>query len=134
MRGLALGVARGLPCPVMLGFIRRLLRGPSVTVPETDRIPEGEARKVAIGDPLAGGLELVLCRVEGRLHALDTVCPHEGGRIVPGPLIDGRYALCPLHNYKFDPRTGAEARALCRAARTFRVKEAHGSAEIWGAR
>ena len=48
----------------------------------------------------------VLCRVDGELHALDALCPHEGGRIHDGPLAQGKYAVCPLHNYKFDPRTG----------------------------
>ena len=64
---------------------------------------------------------MILCRVEGRLHALDALCPHEGGRIVPGPLVEGKYALCPLHNYKFDPRTGKAVDVSCKAARTYRA-------------
>lgn len=97
----------------------------------TGKLPEGEARKVDIGDVVAGGTQVVLCRVGGKLYALDAVCPHEQGRITPGPLLEGKYALCPLHNYKFDPTNGASVNARCRAAKTYRVVEKDGDAEIW---
>ena len=52
------------------------------------KLEEGQARKVMLGDPVAGtGCNVVMCRVEGRLYALDDACPHEGGRISEGPLL-----------------------------------------------
>ncbi len=115
----------------MLGRILNVFRKRGVLIPDTGRLAEGEARKVDIGDPFAGGKQVILCRVDGRIHALDSLCPHEGGRIQPGPLVEGRYATCPLHNYKFDPRTGKAVEVTCRPARTYRVVEKGDSAELF---
>ncbi len=115
----------------MLRRLLRLFRRPAVLVPGTTRIAEGEARKVDIGDPLAGGLQVLLCRVDGKLHAIDNHCPHDkGGRIESGPLIEGRFARCPLHNYQFTPQDGRERNGGCKRARTYSVTEKHGEAEL----
>lgn len=123
--------SRGVSIARMLGRLFGFFRGKGMIVKGTGKLPEGEARKVDLGDVLAGGKQVLLCRVKGRLHALDTHCPHEGGRIVPGPLAEGRYAVCPLHNYKFDVATGENVGHLCTAAKTYRVVEKDGDAEIW---
>ena len=116
----------------MLGKLFGLFGGKPVVIRGTAKLPEGHARKVDIGDLLAGtGRQVVLCRVGGELHALDALCPHEGGRIADGPLLEGRYALCPLHNYKFDPRTGASVEVSCKSATRYRVVETNGDAELW---
>ncbi len=102
-----------------------------IRVPGVDRLPEGEARLVLFprhGDGPPG--ELVLCRVGGRLFALGSECPHEGGRIAEGPLEGGRFAVCPLHQYKFDPRDGEAVEVECGPARTYPVRETGGTAEI----
>jgi nitrite reductase/ring-hydroxylating ferredoxin subunit len=115
----------------MLGRLLDLLRGKPAIVRGTGKLAEGHAKKVDLGDPLAGGTTVVLCRVGGELHALDARCPHEGGRIADGPLHEGRLALCPLHNYLFDPRTGAVERGACGKATVYRVRERGGDAEVW---
>ena len=48
---------------------------------------------------------LVLARVDGELHALDSVCPHAGGPLGDGEL-DGPKLTCPWHGWSFDVRTG----------------------------
>ena len=109
----------------MLEKLRSLFRGRPVLVKGGAGVVEGSARRVEIGDLLAGtGVELLLCRIEGRLFAIDTRCPHEGGRMVPGPLLEGVHVLCPLHNYRFDPRTGAPWRPVCGKARTYKIGRA----------
>ena len=115
-----------------MGFLD-LFRGKPALVKGAGKLPEGQARKVEFGDVLAGtGKQIILCRVEGRLYALDAVCPHEdGGRISDGPLIEGKRAVCPLHNYLFDPRTGASVGGVCRNAKRYKVREADGDCEIW---
>jgi nitrite reductase/ring-hydroxylating ferredoxin subunit len=98
----------------------------------THRLQEGHAKKVDVGDVLAGtGRSVIFCRLGGELYALDAVCPHEGGRITDGPLVEGRYATCPLHHYKFDPRTGAPVDVACNKATVYRVREKDGDAEVW---
>ena len=114
-------------------FLRRVAILKVATTIGTNAVIEGTARKVTIGDPLSGdGMELVLCRVQGKLYALDTRCPHEdGGRLVAGPLAQGELAVCPLHNYRFDPKSGKPVQALCRKAKRYRVVETGGDAELW---
>lgn len=80
---------------------------------------------------MAGGVEIVLCRKGGELHAVDRVCPHEGGRISDGPLLDGKYVVCPLHNYRFDPTTGKAVGVSCGNAKTYRVKTKGADCEVF---
>ena len=116
----------------MLSRLLHFLRGRSIRVPDTQAIPDGEARKLEIGDPLAGGHSVLLCRVNGKLLALDDRCPHEkGGRLSAGPLVEGRWARCPLHGFLFDPNGGRERSGGCGAARTCRVSEEGGGARLW---
>lgn len=115
----------------MFGRLRDLLSGKPLLVKGTAKLPEGHSKKIDVGDPLAGGKQVVLCRVDGQLYALDARCPHEGGRLIDGPLHEGRAAVCPLHNYLFDPKNGAVVRGTCAKARTYRVRESNGDAEVW---
>jgi nitrite reductase/ring-hydroxylating ferredoxin subunit len=115
----------------MLSRILGLLRGQGVLIQGVDKLPEGQSRKIAIGDPLAGGTEIVLCRLDGKLYALDRVCPHEGGRIDDGPLHERRFLMCPLHNYKFDPATGRAVGVACKSAKTYRVRAKGSDCEVW---
>lgn len=102
-----------------------------VRIPGVARLPEGEGRKVLVpGElPESPPLELLLVRLGGVLYALDATCPHEGGRLAEGPLWDG-CVTCPLHLYRFDPRTGAAIEVDCDPARTFPVREVDGAAEL----
>lgn len=108
----------------MLGRLFGLFRRQPVRIEGAAAIPEGESRKVTLGDPVAGnGTDLVLAKVDGRLHAVDARCPHAGGFIIDGPLADGRFVVCPLHNYRFDPATGDCDNAPCGKARVYRTEQ-----------
>ena len=115
----------------MFGKLLSAFRGKPALIKGAGRLEEGQSKRIELGDVLAGGVAVILCRVDGELLALDDRCPHEEGRIVAGPLAQGRYAVCPLHNYRFDPRTGAAENASCKKARTYRVREVGGDAEVW---
>lgn len=112
----------------LFGFL-----GPKPTLVQgTSKLPEGESKVIALGDPMAGGTEIVLCRRDGKIHALDRNCPHnKGGKLVDGPLQGGKYVMCPLHNYKFDPATGAEASGGCSNAKLYRTREKGDDTEVW---
>lgn len=103
-----------------------------VRIPGSARLDEGQAKKILVPGARAEAppLEIVLVRLGGRLFALDSLCPHEGGRIGEGPLWEGRYVACPLHLYRFDPRTGAAIEVECAPATTYPVREVGGAAEL----
>ena len=115
----------------MLGRLLDLFRGRSIVIQGVAKLPDGQSKKFDIGDPLAGGRQFVLCRLDGELFAVDALCPHEGGRISDGPLVDGRHVMCPLHNYKFDPKSGAAVGRVCKNARTYRVREEQDGCRVW---
>lgn len=115
----------------MWKLLGALFRGRPIEVQNSSDLKDGEARSVAVGDVAAGGLRLLLCRVEGKLHALDSLCPHDGGRIASGKLIDAKYVTCPLHHYVFDPKDGRVVQGSCRKAKLFRVEESGGKATIY---
>lgn len=58
------------------------------------------------GRPLLfNGTEVALFRDGDTVHALGGLCPHRGGPLGNGTVVDGK-AVCPLHLRDFDLRTG----------------------------
>jgi len=115
----------------MLSKLWRAFGRRPILIKGAGTLAEGMSARATIGDPFAGGTEIVVCRLDGRLHALDRLCPHEGGRIIDGPLAEGRYVVCPLHNYRFDPRDGKAVGIACERARVYRIREKGPDAEVW---
>jgi nitrite reductase/ring-hydroxylating ferredoxin subunit len=99
-----------------------------VRLPGAASVAEGTGRKVRIPREGAPPLEILICRVAGRLRALDTLCPHEGGRLNEGPLAEGRHAVCPLHLFHFDPKDGSCVDVDCAPAKVYRIEEDGGDA------
>ncbi|AHB04717.1 naphthalene 1,2-dioxygenase [Pandoraea pnomenusa 3kgm] len=69
-----------------------------------DAIPEDDVIGVVVA-----GREIALYGVDGEVFATDNVCTHGNARLCDG-FLDGHEIECPLHQGKFDVRTGA---ALC---------------------
>jgi nitrite reductase/ring-hydroxylating ferredoxin subunit len=63
-------------------------------------LKEGRMRSCKVADR-----DIVLCRVEGKVYALDNVCTHALARMSEGRL-RGTRLICPLHGASFDARTG----------------------------
>lgn len=53
----------------------------------------------------AGGTAVCLANIEGRLSALDNVCPHRQGPLGQG-WVEGNAVVCPWHAWAFDAGTG----------------------------
>lgn len=51
------------------------------------------------------GTDVALMRDGSEVHALGGTCPHRGGQIADGRVVDGD-AICPLHLWDFDLATG----------------------------
>ncbi len=64
-------------------------------------IPPGEGRNFTVQ-----GFELAIFRTRnGGVFATQAQCPHKNGPLADG-LVGGSFLICPLHNWKFDLRTG----------------------------
>ena len=73
---------------------------PFVKVASIAKLPPGSATQVEVaGHPYA------LCNVDGKMYALDGVCPHAGGPLGCGAL-HGNMLVCPWHGWEYDCRTG----------------------------
>ena len=66
----------------------------------TQSCPSGEARELLVEDRL-----IALFNVDGRFHALDGICPHQGGSLGKGKLT-GCIITCPWHGWQFNVSTG----------------------------
>ena len=54
---------------------------------------------------IVNGAEIALMRSGATVLAIGNLCPHRGGQLGDGRVEDGR-AICPLHGWDFDLRTG----------------------------
>jgi len=73
---------------------------PFVRVAFVSQLAPGSVMEVDVG----GGY-YAICNVEGRIHALGGVCPHQGGPLGQGA-VNGANLTCPWHAWEFDCRTG----------------------------
>ncbi len=67
-------------------------------------VPENDVTAVR-----AGGREIALYSVDGDIFATDNICTHGHARLCDG-FLEGAEIECPLHQGRFDVRTG---KAMC---------------------
>lgn len=65
-----------------------------------DELPPGTAREVE-----HEGRIYALFNLDGEVHAIDGICPHQGGPLAEGDFSDA-VVTCPWHGWQFDIRTG----------------------------
>ena len=75
-----------------------------IDVAASGTLPEGDVIGVDVG-----GKSIALYQIDGEVYATDTICTHGNARLCDG-FIEGHEIECPLHQGKFDIRTG---KALC---------------------
>lgn len=86
-----------------------------------DAVPQEDVVAVQIA-----GKEVALYGVDGEVYATDNICTHGHARLCDGFLEDGEIE-CPLHQGKFDVRTGkAMCAPLTEDIRTYPVKIENG--------
>lgn len=82
-----------------------------------DEVPQDDVIAVS-----AGGREVALYGVDGEVYATDNVCTHGQARLCEG-FLEGHEIECPLHQGKFDVRTGTPTCApVTEAIRSYPVK------------
>ena len=81
-------------------------------------LSDGERTAVDVG-----GITILLCRIEGRYHALRDICSHADQALSEGRL-RGHTVYCPLHGARFDVRTGeCLARPATEDVQSYTVEE-----------
>ena len=65
-----------------------------------DQLPRGPALEVE-----HEGRIYALFNVGGEIHAIDGVCPHQGGPLADG-VLEGTCVSCPWHGWQFDVTNG----------------------------
>lgn len=65
-----------------------------------DELPPGRMRRVDLR-----GRRILLANVEGSVFAVDDTCTHEEASLSTG-VLRGELVKCPLHNSRFNVRTG----------------------------
>jgi nitrite reductase (NADH) small subunit len=63
-------------------------------------VPPGTGRECVVDDRI-----IAVFNVDGRLFAIDGICPHAGGPLATGCL-SGTVVTCPWHGWQFDVTTG----------------------------
>ena len=86
-----------------------------------DAVPEEDVVAVTVA-----GKEVALYGVDGEVYATDNICTHGHARLCDG-FLEGTEIECPLHQGKFDVRTGkAMCAPLTEDIRTYPVKIENG--------
>ncbi len=75
-----------------------------VKVAQESDIPEGEVRDFEVD-----GIGIALCKVDGKIYAVEDVCSHDDGPLGEGEL-EGYQIVCPRHGARFDVRSGEVCR------------------------
>ena len=87
----------------------------------SDAVPEEDVVAVTVA-----GKEVALYGVDGEVYATDNICTHGHARLCDG-FLEGGEIECPLHQGKFDVRTGkAMCAPLTEDIRTYPVKIENG--------
>jgi NAD(P)H-dependent nitrite reductase small subunit len=102
------------------------ISGPSVPeypVARLDDLPDPGARVA-----YAGGREVALFHVGGRVYALDNACLHVGGPLAEGIVEDG-CVTCPWHDWRYRLHDGTRVGPGGLAVATYQVRLVDG--EVW---
>jgi nitrite reductase/ring-hydroxylating ferredoxin subunit len=98
---------------------------PYVKICSENELLQGKAKVVEIE-----GNEVIVIKLNDKIHALENTCSHDGGSLGEGTVTDG-HIECPRHGGWFDIETGEATRMPAIAPiRTFEVKIKEGDVFI----
>lgn len=87
-----------------------------------EEVPEHMPRSAQVG-----GRGVLLCRQNGRIFAVDEICPHKNRSMRFGVVFNGDL-ICPHHQYHFDLETG-RCKQRCEPIHSYEVQVLEG--EVW---
>ncbi|MBP86499.1 MAG: ferredoxin [Planctomycetaceae bacterium] len=87
-----------------------------IRIASIDDCPPGTACELVVEDRI-----IALYNIDGTFHALDGICPHQGGPLGKGTLT-GCVVTCPWHGWQFDVTTGQHQTSASLRHAPFAVK------------
>ena len=70
--------------------------------------PEKRIKKVRLGEK-----EIAILRIGQEFYGFAIFCPHRGASLLSGFLNGSNELICPLHEYRFDLKTGQPTSGIC---------------------
>ena len=95
-----------------------------IAVASVDSLPPGQGRTVHVR-----GRNYSLWNLNGQFYCLTDECPHRGVSLGAG-MLDGTEAVCPMHGWAFDVRTGVCVLRPDRPAATYPTRVTGDQVEI----
>jgi nitrite reductase/ring-hydroxylating ferredoxin subunit len=95
-----------------------------IPIAAVDECPPG-----ASIERLAGDRMVAVANVDGTFHALDGLCPHQGGPLGTGVLC-GVILTCPWHGWQFDVATGRHRASATVRQQVHEVRVVDGRLEV----
>lgn len=95
-----------------------------IEVASEDSIAEGGAIEVVLQGRI---IAIFLC--DGRLHAMDGMCAHQGGPIAKGRVENG-CVTCPWHGWQYELATGIQTVNRQPLQEVFQVRRSEGKIEV----
>lgn len=87
-----------------------------IRIASIEQCPPGHSCELVAGDRI-----VALYNLDGEFHALDGICPHQGGPLGKGELT-GCIVTCPWHGWQFDVKTGQHQTSTSLVHTKFPVK------------
>lgn len=78
---------------------------------------------------IVSGRVVALVNVDGSFHAIDGLCPHQGGPLGTGALC-GTSLTCPWHGWQFDVVTGRHKISPTVHQRVYETREQDGTVHV----
>ncbi|MEB2779489.1 Rieske 2Fe-2S domain-containing protein [Algoriphagus sp. C2-6-M1] len=89
-------------------------------------IPEHAIHKIHLDDKV-----IALVRIGGLFHAFQGYCPHRGASLFQGSLTSEEEIICPLHEYRFDMKTGEVKVGSCGDLEVYQIELTEEGLEIY---
>ena len=90
----------------------------------SDWIPIADAAECPPGASIerwAGNRMVAVANVDGTFHAIDGLCPHQGGPLGTGALC-GAILTCPWHGYQYRPQDGCSPAPFTERVATYATR------------
>lgn len=95
-----------------------------IAIARVDECPPGTSIERVAGDRM-----VAVANVNGQWHAIDGLCPHQGGPLGTGRLC-GTVLTCPWHGWQFDVVTGKHQISPTVRQAVFAVRVRDGAIEV----